>query len=82
MLFLYRRKEVYDLFILYWLLGVLVGASICVLFYIFILKRFTIGTLLINTTDPEADICRLVIDENLDSLLKKKIVILKIDSQK
>lgn len=66
----------------YWLLGVLVGCSFVILLEILCLKKCTVGMLRFNTTDPEADICRLVIDDDLDSLSKKKIVILKIDSQK
>lgn len=43
-------------------------------------KFLTKGTLIVNQTDPEKDIYRLVIDD-LDSLTKSKRIILKIKTE-
>lgn len=65
-----------------WFLGVLVGIAVTVLFSKFITKTWTIGVLKINLKDPEADICGLHIDSNINDLPTKKFVILRVDSQK
>lgn len=56
-------------------LGVLCGAIISNLFYFL---RTASGTLKIDFSNPEKDVYRLELD-NLDSLAKKKRVILNVD---
>lgn len=64
-----------------WILGVLVGIAATVLISRFITKSWSIGVLKINLRDPEADICGLAIDSDINDLVKKKFVVLKVDSQ-
>lgn len=54
--------------------GIVIGINSCRLYF---QLRSTYGELRINETNPEKDIYRLEIDD-LDSLLKKKQVLLKI----
>lgn len=55
-------------------LGIILGALVTILIY---LAR-TSGTLKIDQTNPEKDVYRLEIND-LDSLIKKQRVVLKVD---
>lgn len=59
---------------LLWILGILIGINGCRLYF---LLRSAYGILKINETNPEKDVYRLEI-EDLDSLRKKKQVVLRI----
>ena len=58
--------------------GLLVGSLLCNLASIVYIKR-TCGTLRIDHSNPEKDIYRFDIDD-IDSLSKKKRIILKVDN--
>ena len=59
------------------LIGLLVGSIISNI--IFFIRYRTVGTLRIDHSDPVKDVYRIEIDD-LDGLIKKKHVILKVDN--
>ena len=59
------------------LIGLLVGSIVSNI--IFFIRYRTVGTLRIDHSDPVKDIYRIEIDD-LDGLIKKKHVILKVDN--
>lgn len=62
---------------LFVLIGLLVGSIISNI--IFFISYRTVGTLRIDHSDPVKDVYRIEIDD-LDGLIKKKHVILKVDN--
>ena len=62
---------------LFVLIGLLVGSIISSI--IFFIRYRTVGTLRIDHSDPVKDVYRIEIDD-LDGLIKKKHVILKVDN--
>jgi hypothetical protein len=62
---------------LFVLIGLLVGSIISNI--IFFIRYRTVGTLRIDHSDPVKDVYRIEIDD-LDGLIKKKHVILKVDN--
>ena len=60
------------------------GAIFCILLGILIHKRYmkhkSIGTLLIDVTDPKTDIFRFSLEIDPEELKKKKQIILKVDT--
>lgn len=67
---------------MWFLIGVAAGILVTILFTKFYARSWTIGVLKINLTDPDADMFKLNIDTDVESLPNHKIVILKVDSQK
>ena len=61
-------------------IGIVVGI---VLSYIFIqfTKKEPSGTFVIDLSDPMKDVCRLELDENIESIYTKKQIILNISQQ-
>ena len=62
---------------LFVLIGLLVGSIISNI--MFFIRYRTVGTLRIDHSDPVKDVYRIEIDD-LDGLIKKKHVILKVDN--
>ena len=62
---------------LFVLIGVLVGSIISNI--IFFIRYRTVGTLRIDHSNPVKDVYRIEIDD-LDGLIKKKHVVLKVDN--
>ena len=62
---------------LFVLIGLLVGSIVSNI--IFFIRYRTVGTLRIDHSDPVKDVYRIEIDD-LDGLIKKKHVILKVDN--
>lgn len=62
---------------LFVLIGLLVGSIISNI--IFFIRYRTVGTLRIDHSDPVKDVYRIEVDD-LDGLIKKKHVILKVDN--
>ena len=61
------------------LIGLFVGAIIAgVIFFIVSKRRKPSGSFILDFSDPMKDICRLDLEESLDSIYKKKKIILKI----
>lgn len=61
--------------LVYVLIGVFIGSLITNILH---LRIRSLGTLEINYSDPEKDLYRLVIQDDIDTLAKKKRVELKI----
>lgn len=57
------------------IVGILIGVIITKLIQ---RKTVSCGTLVIDLTDPEKDIYRLIVDEDLESLAKQKQVLLRV----
>lgn len=61
------------------LIGLFVGTIIAGLFcYILSKRRKTSGTFIIDLTDPMKDICRLDLNESIDSIYIKKQIMLNV----
>lgn len=61
------------------LIGLLVGATIAgAIFFIVSKLRKPSGSFILDFSDPMKDICRLDLEESLDSIYKKKKIILRI----
>lgn len=54
--------------------GFVIGFSLSLLFR----RKKPSGTFVMDFSDPAKDICTLELDENLDSIYKKKRIILKV----
>lgn len=67
---------------MWYVLGLLTGILLTILFTRFFARSWTIGVLKINLTDPEEDTMKLNIDSDINSLPNHKFVILKVDTQK
>lgn len=64
---------------IWFIVGAIFGVLIGVLFTVFIKrKQVSRGTLIIDLTDPERDIFRLVLDEDLESLAKQTQIRLEV----
>lgn len=61
--------------LIYVLIGVFIGSLITNILH---LRTKSSGTLEINYSDPERDLYRLVIQDDLDTLAKKKRIELKV----
>ena len=57
------------------IVGVIVGV---ILRYVFAERKKPSGTFVIDFTDPIKDVCRLELDDNLNSLYSKKYITLKV----
>ena len=62
---------------LFVLIGLLVGSIVSNI--IFFIRYRTVGTLRIDHSDPAKDVYRIEIDD-LDRLIKKKHIVLKVDN--
>lgn len=62
------------------LIGIFVGLSVAsLLWYCLLKKRMkTIGTFVMDFTDPLKDVCRIELHENLNSLYSKKLVTFRV----
>lgn len=61
------------------LIGVFVGLFVCgILCYIFLKRKKPSGTFVMDFSDPMKDICKLELDEDLDTIYKKKQIILNV----
>lgn len=56
-------------------IGIIVGA---LLFYVFVDRKRSSGTFVIDLSDPDKDICRLDLHEDLNDIYSKKSIMLKI----
>lgn len=56
-------------------IGIFVGA---LLYYVFGERKKSSGTFVIDFSDPAKDVCRMELDESLDSIYSKKRVIFKV----
>lgn len=57
------------------LIGIFVGA---LLYYVFGERKKASGTFVIDTTDPEKDVCRFEMDESLNSIYMKRQILLNV----
>lgn len=57
------------------LIGIFIGALI---FWLFRDRKKPSGTFFIDFSDPMKDVCRLELDENLNSIYSKKQIILSV----
>ena len=55
--------------------GVVIG---CILHYAFAERKKSAGTFVIDFSDPMKDICRLELDEDINTLYSKKYISLKV----
>lgn len=55
--------------------GIFVG---CVLHYAFGKRKKFSGTFVIDFTDPMKDVCRLELDEDINTLYSRKDIVLKV----
>lgn len=55
--------------------GVVIG---CILHYAFTERKKSAGTFVIDFSDPMKDICRLELDEDINTLYSKKYISLKV----
>lgn len=63
------------------LIGLVVGAVVVgMISYILSKRRKLSGTFVIDLSDPMKDICRLELHESLESIYKKKQIILNIET--
>ena len=56
-------------------IGIIVGA---ILYYAFGVRKKPSGTFVIDLRDPEKDVCRLEMDENLNDIYSKRQIILNV----
>lgn len=63
--------------VVYLLVGVVIGAIVT---YILHRRAEAVGTLEVDYTNPEADLFRLKIDEDLENLVTKKYVLIKVQN--
>lgn len=61
-------------------IGIVVGIVLSYIFIRFIKKKPS-GTFVIDLSDPMKDVCRLELDENIESIYTKKQIILNISQQ-
>lgn len=61
--------------LIYVLIGVFIGSLITTILHC---ARRSLGTLEINYSDPEKDLYRIVLSDDLDTLAKKKRISLRI----
>lgn len=57
------------------IIGILVGG---LLYYVFCERKRPSGTFVIDLSDPVKDVCKLELDENLDSIYSKKHIVLNV----
>ena len=57
------------------IVGIWVGL---LLYYIFGMRKKPSGTFVIDLRDPEKDVCRLEMDDNLNDIYSKKQIILNV----
>ena len=57
------------------LIGIFVGA---LLYYVFGERKKASGTFVIDLRDPEKDVCRLEMDDNLNDIYSKRQIILNV----
>lgn len=57
------------------IIGILIGALI---FWLFADRKKPSGSFIIDFSDPLKDVCKLELDESLDSVYTKKEIILKV----
>ena len=57
------------------IIGIFVGA---LLFYVFVDRKKPSGTFVLDLSDPDKDVCRLDLHEDLNSIYSKKSIMLKI----
>lgn len=63
------------------LIGLFVGAIIVgVISYILSKRRKPSGTFVMDLSDPMKDICKLELNESLESIYKKKQIVLNIET--
>lgn len=55
--------------------GIIVGA---ILHYVFGVRKKPSGTFVIDLRDPEKDVCRLEMDENLNDIYSKRQITLNV----
>ena len=67
---------------MWYVLGLLTGILLTILFTRFFARSWTIGVITINLHDPEAELMKLNIDSDINTLPNHKFVILKVDTQK
>ena len=67
---------------MWYVLGLLTGILLTILFTRFFARSWTIGVLKVNLNDPEAELMKLNIDSDINHLPNHKFVILKVDTQK
>lgn len=61
------------------IIGVFIGMLVGVLFHhIFVSRKRSSGTFVMDFTDPMKDVCRIELDDNLNSLYSKKHIILQV----
>lgn len=58
--------------------GIFVGL---ILYYVFGERKKPSGTFYIDCSDPDKDICRLELDENLNVIFEKKRIILNVKTR-
>lgn len=56
-------------------IGIFVGALLC---WLFAERKKPSGTFVIDVSDPAKDVCRLELEENINSIWSKKQIILKV----
>ena len=61
-------------------IGIVVGIIVSYIFFQFT-KREPSGTFVIDLSDPMKDVCKLELEEDLETIYKKKYMILNISHQ-
>lgn len=59
------------------LIGIFVGG---LLYWLFFEHKKPSGTFIMDFTDPDKDVCRLDLDEDLNDIYKKKQILLKVET--
>lgn len=63
------------------LIGLIVGAVFSgLVFYLISKRRKPSGSFILDFSDPMKDVCRLDLEESLESIYKKKRIILRIET--
>ena len=59
------------------LIGIFVGG---LLYWLFFEHKKPSGTFIMDFTDPDKDVCRLDLDEDLNDIYKKKQILLNVET--
>lgn len=62
-------------------IGLIVGVILGVWGYALTHKRIPSGTFIMDFSNPDEEFCKLVMDEDLNSIYTKKEIILRIDAK-
>jgi hypothetical protein len=72
---IFEKNKMERRFYMEFVIGIFVGA---LLYWVFGERKKASGTFVIDLTDPEKDVCRFEMDENLNSICMKKQIFLNV----